>query len=247
MTSDSISDKEQRAAEYVLGTLPATERSAVQQQRLADAELDALINAWEDRLSPLLEQLSEAEPRAAVLDAIQAELDALTPTPTLPATTARQQSSLLADLERRVRRWQWGTAAGFAAAMLSLMLWFGQSPVPPEPFVAVFQQDDQQPAFLMSVDMATRELKVQAISATGVPGRTYQLWIKADPLGPTPQSLGLVDSIQQPTRKQLSQFDPELLKHATFGISVEPPGGSPTGQPTGPAIHGYLYSAGLGI
>ena len=62
-------------------------------------------------------------------------------------------------------------------------------------------------------------------------------------VGRSPENLAMVSSIPTLSLDQaaLRDYEPELLKHATFGISVEPPGGSPTGQPTGPAIHGYLY------
>jgi anti-sigma-K factor RskA len=113
----------------------------------------------------------------------------------------------------------------------------------PRNFVAVFQKDDSQPAFLMSVDLASREITIRAITADRQAGKTYQLWILAEPLGPVPRSLGLLEDVTAPTRKTLSGFDPALLQNATFGISVEPPGGSPTGRPTGPALHGKLLQA----
>jgi len=95
----------------------------------------------------------------------------------------------------------------------------------------------------MSVDLASREITIRAITADRQAGKTYQLWILAEPLGPVPRSLGLLEDGTAPTRKTLSGFDPALLQNATFGISVEPPGGSPTGRPTGPALHGKLLQA----
>ena len=72
-------------------------------------------------------------------------------------------------------------------------------------------------------------------------GKSYQMWIKADSLGPNPRSLGYLTTTLSWSVQPFVTTIPELLKEATFGISVEPEGGSPTGQPTGPAIHGYLY------
>jgi anti-sigma-K factor RskA len=95
----------------------------------------------------------------------------------------------------------------------------------------------------MSIDLSTRELTVRPITAQSQPGRTYQLWIASDQLGPAPRSLGLLDQPGEPTSKTLTEFDRDLLQKATFGISLEPEGGSPTGRPTSPALHGTLYPA----
>ena len=63
------------------------------------------------------------------------------------------------------------------------------------------------------------------------------------PPGGTPHSLGLVD----PERPVKVVVPPELLPHvsanSTLAITLEPPGGSPTGKPTGPVIaNGKLAS-----
>ena len=92
----------------------------------------------------------------------------------------------------------------------------------------------------MSIDLETRAVIIRPVSATLPEGKTYQLWIASDQLGPAPKSLGLLESASAPTTRSLGEFDPALLRDATFGISLEPEGGSPTGRPTGPAIHGRL-------
>ena len=86
----------------------------------------------------------------------------------------------------------------------------------------------------------TRELTIRPVGAERQPGKTYQMWIASDQLGPAPQSLGLVDETLAPTRKSLAGFDANLLQKATFGVSLEPTGGSPTGRPTSPALHAKL-------
>ena len=43
-----------------------------------------------------------------------------------------------------------------------------------------------------------------------------------------------------PTERALDEISPAVLRDALFGISLEPAGGSPTGRPTGPALHGTL-------
>ena len=111
----------------------------------------------------------------------------------------------------------------------------------PQSFVAAFQKDDAAPMFLLSIDLATRELTVRPVSAERPDGKIYQLWIASDQLAPGPHSLGVLDENAPATRKNLATYPAGLLQKATFGVSVEPPGGSPTGKPTSPALHAKLY------
>ena len=111
-------------------------------------------------------------------------------------------------------------------------------------FVAVFQRDDTlpAPAFLLTVDVERKTISLRRVGAEQLADKTYQLWI-VTPQQPQPRSLGLVEPDQFTVRRALGDYDAPALANATFGISIEPPGGSPTGQPTGPAIHGKLIQA----
>ena len=69
-----------------------------------------------------------------------------------------------------------------------------------------------------------------------------QLWLVPD--GGTPHSLGLLDPTQ-PLRIDIAaeMMDDDMMSGGTLAISLEPEGGSPTGQPTGPVVgHGALRS-----
>ena len=106
-------------------------------------------------------------------------------------------------------------------------------------FVAVFQKDDASPAFLLTVDVERRTLSVRKVGAEQPPDKSYQLWIL--PAGATaPRSLGLLEEREFTVRRALADYDAPTLSGATFGISLEPQGGSPTGGPTGPVLHGKL-------
>lgn len=112
----------------------------------------------------------------------------------------------------------------------------------PAQFVAAFQKDEQSPAFLLTVDIDKRTVTVRQVAADRMADKTYQLWIAARP-GEPPRSLGLIGSDDFTVRAALTDYDPAVISSATFGISLEPPGGSPTGQPTGPVIHAKLVQA----
>jgi anti-sigma-K factor RskA len=111
--------------------------------------------------------------------------------------------------------------------------------VRPAQFVAVFQKDEQSPAFLMSVDVDKRVVTVRQVAAERLADKSYQLWIATAP-GAAPRSLGVLGNDDFTVRATLASFDPAVINNATYGISLEPLGGSPTGQPTGPVIHAKL-------
>jgi anti-sigma-K factor RskA len=106
-------------------------------------------------------------------------------------------------------------------------------------FVAVFQKDEQSPAFLMSVDTDKRTVTVRQVSAERLADKSYQLWIATQP-GAAPRSLGVLGTDDYTVQATLASYDPVVVNNATFGISLEPLGGSPTGAPTGPVIHAKL-------
>lgn len=227
------------AGEFVLGTLDHDERAKVHQRRLHDPDLDQAILHWESRLMPLTDLVEDQHPPDAVYTQLVKRL---------PPEAKSAGTDKAVYLQRCLRRWQWMTGLSSAAAlMLMAVLWFRPVTLEQQQFVAVFQQNDQQPAFLLSVDLASKELHIRPVTASSIPGKSYQLWIKADPLGPKPRSVAVLNDDLSLDPAVLHQYAPELLKQATFGISVEPQGGSPTGQPTSPAIHGYLYPAGQAL
>lgn len=225
-------DLDMQIAEYVLGTLPPEERDALQARRGQDPDLEARILEWEKRLSGMADDVEPVTPGPELYARIERALD--------------MDDSNVVTLRRQLNRWRWSTAVASAAALVlvAVMAFQPQPERTSESFVAVFQHDDQQPAFLLTVNLEDRQLNIRPVTAEPKPDKSYQLWIKADELGPNPRSVGVLGDQFELDRAALQEYDPALLREATFGISVEPPGGSPTGQPTGPAIHGYLYPAG---
>lgn len=239
------------AAEYVIGTLDASERADVAARAIYDKDLQQAIVKWQNHFASLNEQVAEQTPRADLLKDILAKLESerRLDSPQQAQQTAQQEQKVslqdeLLRLRQQVSKWRRMSFSAVAlAACLVLVIFLqpmSQQPLQNSPLVAVFQQDDQQPAFIMSLDLTSRQLTVRAVTAKDPQGKTYQLWIKADEIGQNPRSLGVLGSVSVPIQKQLD-FDADVIRHATFGISVEPLGGSPTGLPTGPAIHGTLY------
>jgi anti-sigma-K factor RskA len=106
---------------------------------------------------------------------------------------------------------------------------------PSAQYVAVLQKDGGSPAFILTVDGASRNFTVRTVGAQPEPGKSYELWIVSDKLQ-GPRSLGVIGGDEFTTRPVLSGYDPEVVKQATYAVTVEPPGGSPTGVATGPIV-----------
>jgi anti-sigma-K factor RskA len=66
------------------------------------------------------------------------------------------------------------------------------------------------------------------------PSHAHELWVI--PEGGKPRSLGTMAAGKQMHMRLADALAQLLQQGATIAISVEPPGGSPTGAPTGPVV-----------
>ena len=114
-----------------------------------------------------------------------------------------------------------------------------QLPAPAAPvagqFVAVLQKDAGSPAFILTVDAASKNFTVRRVGATPEPGKSFELWLVSDKLQ-RPRSLGVIGSADFTTRAALASYDPDTVNKATYAVTVEPERGSPTGVATGPIV-----------
>lgn len=111
-----------------------------------------------------------------------------------------------------------------------------QAPAPAAQFVAVLQQNAAAPAFILTVDTATKNFTVRKVSATPEPGKSYELWLVSDRLQ-RPRSLGVIGGSDFTIRPGLAAYDSDTINKATYAVTTEPEGGSPTGAPTGPIVY----------
>ncbi len=119
-----------------------------------------------------------------------------------------------------------------------------QVPAPPAPasaqYVAVLQKDGGSPAFILTVDGASRNFTVRKVDAAAEPGKSYELWVISDRLG-APRSLGVIGEGDFTERPALASYDPSIVRNATYAVTVEPSGGSPNGKPgSAPVFAGKL-------
>jgi anti-sigma-K factor RskA len=100
---------------------------------------------------------------------------------------------------------------------------------PSAQYVAVLQSGGS-PAFILTVDGATRDFTVRKVGATPEAGKSFELWLISDKL-PRPRSLGVIGGGDFTARPVLSSYDADTINAATYAVTVEQAGGSPDGAP----------------
>jgi anti-sigma-K factor RskA len=198
------------AREYVLGTVLSSSLVA----RRA-------VTSWERHLVPLAATVAPVQPPAQIWAQIEA------------ATGVRKTSGRPAGFGA----WP-ALAAGLAlVAVLFGSLYFGQRPtVEQATYVAVVTDAATGPVWLMQAFEEARSLRITTINPRPVPaGSSYELWMLPNG-GAAPVSLGLIPGIGGTTLGLSAAQLAVLGNTATLAVSLEPAGGSPTGQPTGPVI-----------
>ena len=110
------------------------------------------------------------------------------------------------------------------------------SPVPSAQYVALLQRDGGSPAFILTVDAATKNFTVRKVGADAEPGKSFELWLISDRL-PQPRSLGVIGGSDFTVRPVLADFDAGTINAATYAVTVEQAGGSPSGRPTSAPIY----------
>lgn len=235
-------DDDLLAGEYVLGTLDPATHGEASARRVADADFAAAVAAWEERLLPIEEHFAGIEPPSGLWPAV------LTRVREAGHPASVTYHAAVIGLERRLRGWRRTAQAAMAIAAL-LALWVGvlslvRTPGDPQgSLVAVLQPANQSPAFLLQADLRTRELSVSSVAPSLAPNRSFELWL-IDPAIGQPKSLGLLGAFNG-SRPALPDLPADLLARATYAVTVEPSGGSPTGQPTSAPIYlGHLTRIG---
>jgi anti-sigma-K factor RskA len=109
-------------------------------------------------------------------------------------------------------------------------------PVPSAQYVALLQRDGGSPAFILTVDAATKNFTVRRVGADAEPGKSFELWLISDKL-PQPRSLGVIGGSDFTVRPVLAGYDAGTINAATYAVTVEQAGGSPTGQPTSAPVY----------
>ena len=230
-----LRDPDERAAvagEYVLGTLGSEDHAAFAAALARDADLQAAVYAWQDRLLALSARAAPALPRVQLWERIERALEGAAPA----ARAKPAAAAVRLPWWQGLRLWQ-GVSALALAASLFLAVQLLVRPLEPTGarYLAVLQSPENQSTGWVVELQAGGTLRLVPVGPpTPVPpGRALQFWTKPEgAAGPT--SLGLVRA-GQTVELPVSRL-PAVQAQQLFEITLEPEAGSPIGRPTGPIL-----------
>jgi len=250
---DDFDGEDLTAAEYALGVLDRDERAVAEARSASDPSFAENVLAWVLRLEPLIDKVAPVEPSAALWPKIEAATDpkvrSAPPLPT-PANDVPSRSPTL------WRTWAISASAVAAAALVFIafrpalpiggpgsapaLVGSGQSG---QTLVATLAlTETKASAFTVAYDPARSTVYATPAADFSIPrARAAELWLI--PADGKPRPMGLVDPSKAATMPMPPSFKALAREKATLAISIEPPGGSPTGSPTGPVVAtGQLFT-----
>ncbi|WP_416427238.1 anti-sigma factor [Pseudomonas sp. App30] len=211
------------AADYAIGLMAPAARRRFERLLADDRDLQAELAGWQETLVTLTAPVAEEPVPARVWERIVARIEP-------------QQLHVPPPL--RVRGWLRAVALA-AAVVLAIgigMLYTGDE----AHYSATLVSVENRPA--VKIQAYAQYLQVEPVELPGAPAnRSMELW--AIPANGKPVSLGLMP-VGGKGRIMLDESQRKLLgEPIALAISLEPEGGSPTGQPTGPVLyHGQVVT-----
>ena len=221
-------DPDVAAAELALGLLEGEERATALRRQLADPDFAREVERWRAHFGTLFAGTTDRAPPAHLAERIEAHLDR-------PTFTARPAAG---------RFWRpLALASSLAAATLAGVMVVRPLPMPPPllqpsaPMFAALSHGKEAPMPAI-YDPAASTVRLPGPMPIPV-GHSAQLWAIAD--GGKPVPLGLFRVVG--TTVIADAKSAAMMKPGTMlAISLEPVGGSPTGQPTGPVVASGMLS-----
>lgn len=211
------------AADYAIGLMSAPARRRFEQLLLDDAALRLELAQWQESLASLTEMLPEQPVPDRVWHGITARIDPQ-------------------ELHVPHKRPFWNglritaTVCSLVIAVTLGVIYNRDNPR----YSATLLTADAQPA--LTVQVYEDYLNVEPLTLAAVDSaRSLELW--AIPADGKPISLGVI-APDGKGRVTLSEAQKVLIgKPVALAVSLEPTGGSPTGQPTGPVLYQGALSA----
>jgi len=216
------------AAEYVTGTLRGRARRRFEALLPAHANLRNAVREWQDRLMPLTLSVAPQAPSIDVWKRIEAQIGG-----TSKATVSAQPTLWWSGLAF------WRGVSGVATAAALGLLVMVNTPGPVQaPMVVVLSSTAVNadgsvvPAsFVASISGDGRAVVTKPLLNVSLQSdRALELW--AVPGAGAPKSLGLISA----NGASVVQKNKVPLGTAALAVSLEPPGGSTTGAPSGPVL-----------
>jgi anti-sigma-K factor RskA len=207
------------ASEYALGTLRGPARRRFERWRANTPFVDQRCRFWEERLMHLAKGLTPVQPPTHVWPAIQRRLNLTT-----------RQSGL-----RRIRWFALAASVVLVVGLAALLYWRGLPANRATAVATISAKSGDHIWELQVFGHADRLVARAAKLPARPPGSDYELW--ALPKGAAPVSLGILPAAGVSSRTLTLMQKQALALSSQVAVSIEPLGGSPTGQPTGAIVY----------
>ena len=231
MTDHELSPDEQLAAEYVVGVLTSEERAQAERRIVAEPGFAAEVADWQERLMPLLAEIEPETPPRVVWMRVAAQLGVSATRP--------------AGVWNSVAVWRGVAAVASVAAVVAVaalvltpprvVIEPGAAPAaaPVLTSIALLKEEAGPTSFVVTLDKAHDRLIVATVAGQAQADRSFELWVL--PEGQAPVSLGVLNGREALVLDTAKLLGPDG-ETASLAITLEPLGGSPSGDPTGPIV-----------
>ena len=216
MTDDVTDDAPlSAAAEYALGLLTPSEARAFEEQMNRDINLRAELVLWQEHLVTLTDDIAPVAP---------------------PEHTFQEIADRLFGVQQK--RWSLTSLLAGAASAIALAAAVAFVILPaPNPshndLIAGLVGDEIGLQVDAVFDPDTNTLTVDRLAGGPAEGRVFEIWLIAG--DDAPVSLGLLPDAPN-GQVQIATELAALFAGGVLALSDEPPGGSPTGAPTGDVV-----------
>ena len=238
------------AAEYALGLLEGEELLAARGKLATDKEFARRKEWWDNWFAPLTDDVSGAQPSPEVWDRIEARLSSNRTADVVAAPVAASNDNV-ADLQGKVRRWQWTAGITSAAAAIALaVLVFTPGSAPPtetptqiastDPLMATVPIGDTGLRLDVTYMPESERMLVTAIGLTADGVHDHELWLV--PEQGELQSLGVVAPGEVVSMDLPEDIARNILDGSQVVLTREPIGGKPEGEDAGPVVAEGAFS-----
>jgi anti-sigma-K factor RskA len=212
------------AGEYVLGVLSSSARRLVEQRMAQDARFARIVQRWQADLSSFNSDYDEQIPPSALF--------------------AQIERRLFGQVEQRSRVGLWHSAVFWrslsfvTSAVAIVALIYSTTSIPGRqqatPLVAELSAPGGSINLLASYDMASGRLRMTPVAAGRPEEKSLELWLV--PESGSPLSLGVLQPGIEGEMLVPADMRGRIGEGSTLAVTLEPFGGSPTGQATGPIV-----------
>ncbi|MGE5625292.1 MAG: anti-sigma factor domain-containing protein [Bacillota bacterium] len=217
------------AGEYVLGLLGAGARRRFERLLMESPGLRAEVAAWEVRFTAWSLELPPVVPPDylwwRILGAVR-----------------REEKSRRGPAGNNFWR-VWAVAATLVLAVVLVSQRYVPATEQKPAEFALVSDAKGQPRWVISVHPEDKRIDMKALTSNPPPaGKSYELWMLPDQGNPVP--MGLMNETGTASEHITAELLARLATAKGLAISVEPPGGSPTGLPTGQVVYTAVLVSG---